>query len=437
MFHPRITVLKSRYIYRFVGYKVKLQMRGEGEAASRVVSGPDPDRFYCPFPGCNRSFAELWRLKVHFRAPPDVRGSGKERGHGTELKYCPKCGKELKPGKHHVGCTAGKSAPRQAAKRQKQMSSTTETGDWVTQSSPSDSVDFGEDEEDDDSIRERSRYSNLESAVRRRASRTQRRQSGKSSSGAPAKECRLENHLKRSSGGAGIKTEENGELLFTDKRNSDYPYSIGGEELPFLDAIDSKDMPREYDKEHLLPDLHDLQKDAVRAPSPPPLPPDWELGPSLPSGGAGLLFDFDQFDEAKRPRLGGAGGVGEPLMTVTSAMNPSEVSNPSDDYIWQILFAGENDPVPKRVTAHLHNPIDRAGVSPDLVGMFDDIPDDIMGNDLDFPSNSKDRHVPPPPPEAWEMAGKKEEEGQTVTVTYVVKDGQYVVKRVEPTTGGD
>jgi hypothetical protein len=36
----------------------------------------DPDRFYCPYPGCNRSFAELWRLKVHYRAPPDVRGSG-------------------------------------------------------------------------------------------------------------------------------------------------------------------------------------------------------------------------------------------------------------------------------------------------------------------------------------------------------------------------
>lgn len=27
--------------------------------------------------GCNRSFAELWRLKVHYRAPPDIRGSGK------------------------------------------------------------------------------------------------------------------------------------------------------------------------------------------------------------------------------------------------------------------------------------------------------------------------------------------------------------------------
>ncbi|EFN59000.1 expressed protein [Chlorella variabilis] len=121
------------------------------EEKARIVTGPDPDRFYCPHPGeamgapsegpgaaaahgCNRSFAELWRLKVHFRAPPDVRGSGKERGHGTELKFCPKCGKDLRPGKHHVGCSAGKSAPRQAAKRQRQqqMSTTTESAQGLT-----------------------------------------------------------------------------------------------------------------------------------------------------------------------------------------------------------------------------------------------------------------------------------------------------------------
>lgn len=79
--------------------------------------GKDPERFYCPYPGCNRSFAELWRLKVHFRAPPDIRGSGKERGHGTELTHCPKCGKTLKPGKHHVGCSGSKTNARQVNKR--------------------------------------------------------------------------------------------------------------------------------------------------------------------------------------------------------------------------------------------------------------------------------------------------------------------------------
>jgi len=82
----------------------------------------DPNRFFCPYEGCNRSFAELWRLKVHYRAPPDVRGSGKERGHGCELQFCPKCGKELKAGKHHVGCYAGRAAPRHnAAKRMKMV----------------------------------------------------------------------------------------------------------------------------------------------------------------------------------------------------------------------------------------------------------------------------------------------------------------------------
>jgi hypothetical protein len=80
---------------------------------ARITRGKDPERFYCPYPNCNRSFAELWRLKVHYRAPPDVRGSGKERGHGCELQYCPKCGKELRAGKHHVGCFAGRAAPRQ------------------------------------------------------------------------------------------------------------------------------------------------------------------------------------------------------------------------------------------------------------------------------------------------------------------------------------
>ncbi|WIA28292.1 hypothetical protein OEZ86_010845 [Tetradesmus obliquus] len=90
---------------------------GEGPEEDQSISGSE--RYFCPFPGCKRSFAELWRLKVHYRAPPDIRGSGKERGHGTELTHCPKCGKGLKPGKHHVGCSGGKAAPRQA-KRQRQ-----------------------------------------------------------------------------------------------------------------------------------------------------------------------------------------------------------------------------------------------------------------------------------------------------------------------------
>ena len=60
------------------------------ESAPSNASDDYDTRFHCPFPGCQRSFAELWRLKVHHRAPTDIRGSGKERGHGTELPMCPR-----------------------------------------------------------------------------------------------------------------------------------------------------------------------------------------------------------------------------------------------------------------------------------------------------------------------------------------------------------
>ena len=78
------------------------------------MSGEDDSdgasRFHCPHPGCKRTFAELWRLvsalpmqalmlgqalmgvaaaqKVHYRADPNVRGSGKERGHGCVRAQC-------------------------------------------------------------------------------------------------------------------------------------------------------------------------------------------------------------------------------------------------------------------------------------------------------------------------------------------------------------
>lgn len=31
------------------------------------VTANQCSRYHCPFPGCKRSFAELWRLKVHYR----------------------------------------------------------------------------------------------------------------------------------------------------------------------------------------------------------------------------------------------------------------------------------------------------------------------------------------------------------------------------------
>eukprot|EP00892_Ulva_mutabilis_P006826 jgi/Ulvmu1/4515/UM002_0241.1 len=83
---------------------------------------PDKDRqpFYCPYPGCKRKFASLWRLKVHYRAPPNERGSGKERGHGVELPICPACGEALQPKTHHNRCRAGRtSQPAKSAIKQR------------------------------------------------------------------------------------------------------------------------------------------------------------------------------------------------------------------------------------------------------------------------------------------------------------------------------
>lgn len=31
--------------------------------------------------------------------------------------HCPKCGQTLKPGKHHVGCVAGKAGPKPGSKK--------------------------------------------------------------------------------------------------------------------------------------------------------------------------------------------------------------------------------------------------------------------------------------------------------------------------------
>ena len=357
--------------------------------------GTKPHHTHSPFisQGCNRSFAELWRLKVHFRAPPDVRGSGKERGHGTELKFCPKCGKELKPGKHHVGCTAGKSAPRQAAKRQRQVSSTTES-DWI---SPASTSSFDDERSD-----------SWEDTVRRQVTKVQRqarsleedtlvgggargggggggtslRRSGATAASGPGGgrsatvdphqeqyhdeyqdqgqdqdvSCRVARMQQMLTTG-----DHNAELVFTANTMADFglilrhgptpPSGSGRPDSP------SPSLAKILDAGEHGAELASMPM--VRVPSPPPLPPDWDIG----LGGAGhtsLLFDFDQFDMNRRGTMGGRSAAEPPLMTVTSAMNPAEMSNPSDDYIWQIMFAGENE-VPKRVTAHLHHPMDGAG----------------------------------------------------------------------------
>lgn len=276
---------------------------------------------------------------MHYRAPPDIRGSGKERGHGTELKYCPKCGKELKPGKHHVGCTAGKSAPRQAAKRQRQMSTTTESEmDWQT--TTEDTVHDGLVAADTGS---------WQRAVRRQAQRYQ--QGGDqdsivqpiapgSGSAAGQDSCRFERMQ-----------HEHGDLVFTSNAMADYGLLIRpGEEQqtsprdgrPVREAalrgMEQRLKIEEAEQDHstaagtaskggkgsfygihptgLVKDsVIDLLQvegvhfagehgvgmeegsasDLLRVPSPPPLPEDWDIG-----GPAGMLFDFDQFDLSKR-----------------------------------------------------------------------------------------------------------------------------------------
>lgn len=40
---------------------------GSMEAKDEGDAGGSSERYYCPYPNCKRSFAELWRLKVHYR----------------------------------------------------------------------------------------------------------------------------------------------------------------------------------------------------------------------------------------------------------------------------------------------------------------------------------------------------------------------------------
>ncbi|WIA14462.1 hypothetical protein OEZ85_002987 [Tetradesmus obliquus] len=87
------------------------------------LEAPKSLRYTCPYPGCTRSFRDFWRLKVHYRAPPNARGSGVERGHGMELPFCPLCNLDLRDVKYHK-CAAGPAAAAPARSRNNQAGST-------------------------------------------------------------------------------------------------------------------------------------------------------------------------------------------------------------------------------------------------------------------------------------------------------------------------
>lgn len=503
--------------------------------------------------GCNRSFAELWRLKVHFRAPPDIRGSGKERGHGQELQYCPKCGQELKPGKHHVGCLAGRSAPRQAAKRQKH--STTDTSDVGGGATSDPSSRSSDPSSWEDSYRRKQEHLAATAASHRcRAAATggigafgHDSSSGGTSTAAAAAAAAADG-----GGGAHGHGDEGPELVFTKHHNGPVDFGLllnppapflsatnySNQQPPFpgsinpyhpLDSgvgtgtggeIDAAgggggatrhhnhhhhhhqqpfNMKYEYAAFHFGAGLDDDDAEenylARGIPSPPPLQPDWDLphnGTTVvvedgrggagggDHGGLGLLFDFDQFNTSARvattktpplslsaPHAGGVGnggGGGEggvPSVTISTAMNPSELSNPSENYVWQIMFASESDHVPKRVTAHLHNR-EPPMVMPQLRGMLqgdgggnggggpralqptpEEVPLDFLLHSKDGKVNNNDSaleilsnggdlqqhqqqlqvEIPPPPKEVMQ-AVVEQQAAQKVTVTYTVSPGE-------------
>ena len=310
---------------------------------------------------------------MHFRAPPDVRGSGKERGHGTELKFCPKCGKELKPGKHHVGCAAGKSAPRQAAKRRRNVSSSEDDPESGNQSSHSSSW-----------------QRLVESAVQRRRTRTRRPRGvddGKAAEAAESEEVLVSNP------GAGSRQREC------------KVEAMEASDLLGHGPLDSDLLPNPMDTAEGLPDgehgqglawhLMEDNQEIERLPSPPPLPLDWELGGNDVASSHGFLFDFGQFDSNKAamrrqssnpvavkvdgPAMDPNLEIG-PHTTAVSSMTPQNMSNPSDDYIWQILFSNPTDDVPKRVTAHMHNPMSHNAELATLedLGAFDPMLPDVL-----------------------------------------------------------
>lgn len=317
----------------------------------------DPDRFYCPFPGCNRSFAELWRLKVHYRAPPDIRGSGKERGHGTELTHCPKCGKNLKPGKHHVGCSAGKTAPRQATRRAR---TSNETGDdEVPDIADTPFVgDFHEHQHNFDL-----------SHLTTRAQGVSWQEFGPcylAPAPVPVPTAAQMSTDPRGQDGSGLRqpsTFMSGNPLIEQSHPSyqtvpQYPPCHLGPAMPstsfysFPDAQASCLLPTGVGPMSPLHTVFDYDHmDFSRIPSPPPLPPDFQASTST----GALLFNFKQFSE-KLPSSSSQSC--KPIADLSGSLNcmtePNVVYDQSEDGDLMQLLIGLPDELPTMATIHLH-----------------------------------------------------------------------------------
>lgn len=366
------------------------QQDGGGALDTRVR---DPNRFYCPYPGCNRSFAELWRLKVHYRAPPDVRGSGKERGHGTELKFCPKCNKELKAGKHHVGCSAGRPSGRTSSKKkgpvrrqqlceltlcvpttpavaaQKQSAAAVEHAEAPTPHfingghyPPHDPMYF-----DHDDMMMAS-HPPLTIVVPPQhghsAMPAPHFPSGAYYPGAPQPTAPFaphhhddmhdpltDLHGEASTPWASSATADPHGALLRHGSGMAEPsghvpmHRSGSQAHPSLQGTSTglpmDDLPNwpGFGGNFVVPEVGEHGKASEEdhtsdllgvglSPSPPPLPPDWDTSVK-PSG---LLFDFDSFNVSKQH----TNTDSRPFVTVTSAMNPTDMVYPSDDYIMQV-----------------------------------------------------------------------------------------------------
>ena len=60
------------------------------------------ERYHCPFLGCNIDCTNFMKLKAHYKASLDYKGSGQKKGHGLVLTFCPKCNKLVGEHEHHT-----------------------------------------------------------------------------------------------------------------------------------------------------------------------------------------------------------------------------------------------------------------------------------------------------------------------------------------------